>query len=47
MFFVARNAVSAVNACLNALTALDRTQGTTLETWEIEMDVAVEGNATP
>jgi len=41
------NEVSAVNAYFNALAALDRAQGTTLETWNIEIDVAVDGSTTP
>lgn len=36
------NEVSAVIAYLNALTALDQTRGTTLETWQIEIEVPEE-----
>ena len=39
--------VSAVHAYLNALTALDRAQGTTLDTWDIEIDAAADGSTTP
>jgi len=34
------NEIGAITAYLNALTALDRTQGTTLDTWGIEIDPA-------
>ncbi|MYI06458.1 MAG: TolC family protein [Gemmatimonadetes bacterium] len=36
------NEIGAVIAYLNALTALDRTQGTTLDTWRIEIDSPVD-----
>ena len=40
------NEIGAIIAYLNALTALDRTQGTTLDTWGIEMDPAFDASGT-
>ena len=37
------NEVGAIIAYLNAVTALDRTRGTTLDTWRIEIDATAEG----
>ena len=39
--------IGATIAYLNALTAMDRTQGTTLDTWGIEIDPAYEASGTP
>ena len=39
------NEIGAIIAYLNALTALDRTQGTTLDTWGIEIDPALDASA--
>ena len=36
------NEIGTITAYLNALTALDRTQATTLETWGIEIDPAFD-----
>ena len=38
------NEIGAITAYLNALTALDRTQATTLETWGIEIDLAYDAS---
>ena len=38
------NEIGAITAYLNALTALDRTQATTLETWGIEIDPAYDAS---
>ena len=38
------NEVSAVIAYLNAVTALDQTRGTTLETWRIEIEIPDDGS---
>ena len=40
------NEIGAIIAYLNARTALDRTQGTTLDTWGIEIDPAFDASAT-
>ena len=39
------NEIGAVIGYLNALTELDRTRGTTLDTWRIEIDLPVDGVA--
>ena len=41
------NEINAIYAYLNALTDLDRTRGTTLDTWGIELDLAVDGSEAP
>ena len=39
------NEIGAVIGYLNALTELDRTPGTTLDTWRIDIDLPVDGGA--
>ena len=39
------NEIGAVIGYLNALTELDRTRGTTLDTWRIDIDLPVDGGA--
>ena len=41
------NEIGAITAYLNALTALDRTQMTTLETWGLEIDAAYDASGAP